>query len=272
MRKHLLVSALLVSLLAACSSTPKPEESSAGVEDRGAGSSSSVARVDATQPSGTGIAALRDPKNILSKREVYFDFDSYVIKDDYKALVEARTLRQRVEQDNAELQENIMDLLQVVSQASEGDLSVRAKVSAGALGNVADAFNHLLESQRVLIGEILEQLRLTNDTVISITRSSKDMATGATQQTHEILGAVSSVQAICSEIERVSSNARTAAEAAKRTQESALEGARGVQSIVNGMASLRASVQAGAKKMKSLGDRSMEITGIVSNHAPVRWK
>ena len=181
-----------------------------------------------------------------------------------KALVEARTLRQRVEQDNAELQENIMDLLQVVSQASEGDLSVRARVSAGALGNVADAFNHLLESQRVLIGEILEQLRLTNDTVIAITRSSKDMATGATQQTHEILGAVNSVQAICAEIERVSSNARTAAEAAKRTQESALEGARGVQSIVNGMASLRASVQAGAKKMKSLGDRSMEITGIVA--------
>jgi methyl-accepting chemotaxis protein len=181
-----------------------------------------------------------------------------------RALVEARTLRQRVEQDNAELQENIMDLLQVVSQASEGDLSVRAKVSAGALGNVADAFNHLLESQRVLIGEILEQLRLTNDTVVAITRTSKDMATGATQQTHEILGAVSSVQAICAEIERVSSNARTAAEAAKRTQESALEGARGVQSIVNGMASLRASVQAGAKKMKSLGDRSMEITGIVA--------
>jgi len=30
------------------------------------------------------------------------------------------------------------------------------------------------------------------------------------------------------------------------------------------MASLRASVQAGAKKMKSLGDRSMEITGIVA--------
>jgi methyl-accepting chemotaxis protein len=180
------------------------------------------------------------------------------------ALVEARTLRQRVEQDNTELQENIMDLLQVVSDASDGDLSVRAKVSAGALGNVADAFNNLLESQRVLIGEILEQLRLTNDTVISITRTSKDMATGATQQTQEILGAVTSVQAMSAEIQRVSANARTAAEAAKRTQESALEGARGVQSVVNGMASLRASVQAGAKKMKSLGDRSMEITGIVA--------
>jgi peptidoglycan-associated lipoprotein len=89
MHKHLLVSALLVSLLAACSSTPKPE-SGAAVEDRGAGGpSSSVARVEAGQPSGAGIAALRDPKNILSKREVFFDFDSYVIREEAKPLVEA---------------------------------------------------------------------------------------------------------------------------------------------------------------------------------------
>lgn len=90
MRNKLLVSALLVSLLAACSSTPKPEDSGAAVEDRGtASSSSSVARVEAGQPSGSGIAALRDPKNILSKREVFFDFDSYVIRDEAKPLVEA---------------------------------------------------------------------------------------------------------------------------------------------------------------------------------------
>lgn len=89
MRKNLLLSSLLVALLAACSSTPKTE-GGAAVEDRGAsGSGSSVARVDAGQPSGSGIAALRDPKNILSKREVFFDFDSYVIREDAKPLVEA---------------------------------------------------------------------------------------------------------------------------------------------------------------------------------------
>jgi len=90
MRKHFLVSALLVSLLAACSSTPKPEAGGAAVEDRGTGAPpSTVARVDATQPPGAGIAALRDPKNVLSKREVFFDFDSYVIREEAKPLVEA---------------------------------------------------------------------------------------------------------------------------------------------------------------------------------------
>ncbi|MBL8446153.1 MAG: peptidoglycan-associated lipoprotein Pal [Zoogloeaceae bacterium] len=87
MRNALLISTLAAALLAACSSTPT-DGTGAAVEDRGT-SGSSVARVDAGQPSGSGIAALRDPKNILSKREIFFDFDSYVIREEAKSLVEA---------------------------------------------------------------------------------------------------------------------------------------------------------------------------------------
>src|SRR5262249_56816263 len=32
---------------------------------------------------------LRDPRNILWKRSVYFDFDSYSVKDDYRPLINA---------------------------------------------------------------------------------------------------------------------------------------------------------------------------------------
>ena len=39
---------------------------------------------------GAGAAsALKDPKNILSKRSVYFDYDQFVIKDEYKPMIEA---------------------------------------------------------------------------------------------------------------------------------------------------------------------------------------
>ncbi len=87
MRNALLISTLAAAVLAACSSTPTGDGTGASVEDRGTGGS--VARVDAGQPSGSGIAALRDPKSILSKREIFFDFDSYVIREDAKPLVEA---------------------------------------------------------------------------------------------------------------------------------------------------------------------------------------
>src|SRR5581483_4758475 len=35
------------------------------------------------------FAALKDPNNILSKRSVYFDFDKFEVKDEYRPLVEA---------------------------------------------------------------------------------------------------------------------------------------------------------------------------------------
>ena len=90
--KKLAVPALISVLLAACSSTGTFDQAGgAKVEDRAASSSAGtgVATVTAPSASGTGIAALTDPNNILSKRAVFFDYDSYVIKADARPLIEA---------------------------------------------------------------------------------------------------------------------------------------------------------------------------------------
>src|SRR3954464_11070583 len=90
------------SLLAACAGSPPEEQAGASVEDRKPSVSVAPpaqtnpvpgaygARIDLTQgkpPAGYSI--LKDPKSILSKRSVYFDLDSYVVKDEYRPLVEA---------------------------------------------------------------------------------------------------------------------------------------------------------------------------------------
>ena len=82
--KKLVLPALLALTLAACSSTG-PENGAASVQDRGTG----VATVTAGSAKGSGIAALTDPNNILSKRSVFFDFDSFVIKQEARPLIEA---------------------------------------------------------------------------------------------------------------------------------------------------------------------------------------
>src|SRR5262249_4922783 len=85
--------------------------------------------------------------------------------DGVKALlIETRQLKEKVEEDNRQLQADIMHMLQVVSEASEGDLTVRATTSAGALGNVADAIIQLLESLGTLVRDIDQQLALTHTT------------------------------------------------------------------------------------------------------------
>ncbi len=85
-----LIPALLAALLvAACSSQPPaPEQDPAGVESRTPRSAeTSPVQGDGFDPQS--VAALKDPRSILSKRSVYFDYDAYVVKDEFKALIEA---------------------------------------------------------------------------------------------------------------------------------------------------------------------------------------
>jgi methyl-accepting chemotaxis protein len=181
----------------------------------------------------------------------------------HQVLNETVVLKNQVQRENMELQTNIMDLLTVVADASDGNLTVRAKVTAGALGNVADAFNSLLEALQTLMGRVAKQIDLTNRTVNHITASSSKMADGASSQANEVRAAKVLVDKTAEDIKRMGAAADSAAEAARHTESSASEGASAIEKIVTGMEQLRQNVQAGAKKMKNLGDRSMEITGIV---------
>jgi|UPI0004B9FE25 peptidoglycan-associated lipoprotein len=87
--KRLVIPATLALLIAACSSTPEGgDQSGAPVESRAGGPS--VATVTTGGVDGGRLpAVLTDPKSILSKRSVYFDYDSYEVKAEYKDLVTA---------------------------------------------------------------------------------------------------------------------------------------------------------------------------------------
>jgi peptidoglycan-associated lipoprotein len=89
--KQLIIPALLALLIAGCSSTPDgPEQGGAPVETRGGGTSSSVATVTAGGIDSRKLPPeLTDPKNILSKRSIYFDYDKFDVKPEYKDLVTA---------------------------------------------------------------------------------------------------------------------------------------------------------------------------------------
>lgn len=97
MNKSLVMSVVLVSLLAACSSKPVKEEPKAAVEDKSpvaqtakpaAPMEDKATTAPATQ-SAVAVNPLTDPNNILSKRNVFFDFDKDEVKAEYRPLVEA---------------------------------------------------------------------------------------------------------------------------------------------------------------------------------------
>ena len=98
MRARLLIAVSAVTLLlAACGSQPPaPEQNPAGVESRTPGpvKIATPPTVTKVQPVAdtfdpNSIAALKDPRSPLSRRSVYFDYDSYVVKDEFQTLLTA---------------------------------------------------------------------------------------------------------------------------------------------------------------------------------------
>jgi peptidoglycan-associated lipoprotein len=87
-----LLSVLMAALLlAACSSQPPaPEQDPAGVESRTPRTpGADVKPVQSDSFDAFSVAGLKDPRSVLSKRSVYFDYDSYIVKDEFRPLVEA---------------------------------------------------------------------------------------------------------------------------------------------------------------------------------------
>ncbi|WP_018230864.1 peptidoglycan-associated lipoprotein Pal [Methyloversatilis universalis] len=93
------LAALTLAVLAGCSSTG-PEQPAAPTEDKKPATPSTGGATGApvTQPQvGTKqmtpeealLAQLKDPNSPLSKRIVYFDYDSYAIKDSYASIISA---------------------------------------------------------------------------------------------------------------------------------------------------------------------------------------
>jgi peptidoglycan-associated lipoprotein len=114
--KRIVLIACIGSLLVACSTTPETQNA-APVDERSPGAGipppppgtspagSSTLSGSAIPPGGSGAgaagtgagsqggtgrtSALTDPNNPLSKRSVFYDYDSFVIKDEFRPLIEA---------------------------------------------------------------------------------------------------------------------------------------------------------------------------------------
>jgi twitching motility protein PilJ len=162
------------------------------------------------------------------------------------------------------LQRSVTEFLTIVSQIARGDLTLRGNVTTDALGNVVDSVNYMLDNFTQVLRRVRDAANDVSSSANQILSASETMATGATQQDHEITNTSSAVEELTVSMKQVSNNAEASAEAARRALDAAEQGNRSVRDTLEGMQRIRASVQATAKKIKSLGDRSLEISEIIN--------
>ena len=88
--------------------------------------------------------------------------------------------------DRSRLQENIIDLLNIVSRVSEGDLTLRGRVTQDVLGSVADGLNMMLDSQSKLIVQVKNAGLRVGQGANLILQTSRKIAADAKRQGEEI--------------------------------------------------------------------------------------
>ncbi len=169
----------------------------------------------------------------------------------------------QTESDRDKMQHQVMDLLSVVSTAAEGDLTVKAEVTADALGSVADAFNLMITGLTTLVTQASNVASEIQRSTSEILHSSERMRQGAEQQAAQIRTASDAVNAMSHTTQRMAENAEAATQTSLKATQAAVKGGASVAETIKGMQRIRATVQSTGKKIKGLGERSLEIGAII---------
>lgn len=169
----------------------------------------------------------------------------------------------QTESDRDKMQHQVMDLLSVVSTAAEGDLTIKAEVTADALGSVADAFNLMITGLTTLVTHASNVATEIQRSAGDILRSADGMRVGAEQQASQIRNASEAVNAMSRTTQRMAENAEAATQTSVKATQAAVKGGAAVTETIKGMQRIRATVQSTGKKIKGLGERSLEIGAII---------
>ena len=174
---------------------------------------------------------------------------------------EAEAKRQRVEKEK--LQQGVMGLLLDVEDAKQGDLTVRAEMTDGAVGSIADAFNSTLKK----LQELLQEVQSVSTEVGQLSQagegSVRKLSESALTQAAEIDYALSSIDEINQSVKTIADYAQEAAAIARNGSIQAKEGDLAMDATVNSIEKIRATVANTSKKVKQLAESSQEIAQIV---------
>ena len=168
------------------------------------------------------------------------------------------------ETERDDMQKRLMNFLVLVSDVGKGDLTKRGEVTADMFGNLADGFNLMIARFGQLLKQVREAAERVNKSAGTLRDNAGQMAGTAKHQADESVKTLSAVEQLAAQMRQVAETAGASSESAKQVLQATERGRVAVQETVQDMQSIRAAVQRMSKQVKALGDRSLEISQIVS--------
>ena len=168
---------------------------------------------------------------------------------------------QRLE--NERNQEAILRLLDEIAGLSQGDLTATATVTEDITGAIADSVNMAVDSLRRLVTTINGSALQLDAATRQTQALSQHLAKASSAQSRQIASATESIATMAGSIEEVSGNSERAADVARHSVDVAHKGGEAVRRTIDGMNTIRETIQETSKRIKRLGESSQEIGNIV---------
>lgn len=168
------------------------------------------------------------------------------------------------ERENEDLNNSVVQLLQAVAQLSNKDLTAKAPVTANVIGTVSDSINLLaFETGRVLseVTSIAAQVKLSTERV---KRQGESVTATAAAERSDVERAGENLANASKVMTQVAELAAASNRAAEQATSSTVTALSSVNETVKGMEGIRESIAESEKRIKRLGERSQEISGIVN--------
>ena len=181
-----------------------------------------------------------------------------------RSQVITETERDEEKKKREDLQKNIQTFLDTVMEISQGDLSRRGQVTPDVLGSVVDSINVMVEEIASILGDVRHAALRVAGNANEMIGATDQMAGGAQAQAREITTVSHTMESMSRSVRDVANTAEKAAGAARSTLQAAQKGDQAVRDSLSGMQRIRGEVQVISKKIKNLGDRSLEISEIVN--------
>ena len=169
------------------------------------------------------------------------------------------------EKESEKLNESVIHLIRAVGKlAQEKNLSVKIPVSEDITGAISDSLNLLAKET----AKILSQVKTTSNQVASVSslvkQQSDRVISVADAERQEVITTAIMLEESVKAMDEIAHDAQGASTQADKTIENTEAALNTVLSSVEGINSIRNTISETEKRIKRLGERSQEISGIVS--------
>ena len=181
-----------------------------------------------------------------------------------KMMDERVATQNTIKRENEQLNNAVLNLLSAVAQLSRKDLTVKLPVTEDVTGPVADALNLLTRETGKVLAEVTNISADVTSASLKVKEQADELKAVGKAEQDKVEKTAESLAAAAETMNQIAELAKVCNAAADNAIKSTQRALQTVTNTVGGINSTRDTIRETEKRIKRLGERSQEISGVVN--------